>query len=151
VGRYNNTPVNEVMTSYLRVAWIIVQWMAINENNPWSEDDLFDQLVRDHVKPPSYADKIVEDIEADFTDMSTANREREKEKKTLQDRLVALKARLNKTKNIKNPSKAALNTEQAKKRAAIKKEIEEIKDKLANIEAEEQGQDITSEKLLNSQ
>ena len=121
-----------------------MQWMAVNEDN------LFDQLIREQdTKPPSYADKIIEDIEADFTDMSTANREREKEKKTLQDRLATLKARLNKTKNIKNPSKIALNTEQAKKRAAIKKEMEEIKDKLANIEAEEQGKDITSEKLLS--
>ena len=144
------------MINYLRVVWIIVQYMEVSDFGNQSakgelteEEALFMEAIKGE-QIPTYADRIVEEVKAEFEGRATIIKEREDEKRTLSERLVQLKARLNKTKNVKNPSKIALNAEIAKKRAAMRKEIEEIKDKLYNIELEEKGSSMTSENIVNA-
>jgi len=113
------------------------------------EEALFMEAMKGE-KIPTYADRIVEEVKAEFEGRATAFKEREDEKRTLTERLTQLKAKLNKTKNVKNTSKIALNAEIAKKRGVMRKEIEEIKDRLYNIELEEKGSSMTSESLMKA-
>lgn len=135
------------MTSYLRVVWIIVQ-----RSRRSKMDELFESAMseKDDKLKYSIAERIEEEVRTELHDIATANKEREEEKRSLVDKLAQLKIRLNKTKNVKNPSKITLNAEISKKRAVLRKEIEEIKDKLYNIELEEKGSNITSEKLMSA-
>jgi predicted nuclease with TOPRIM domain len=101
--------------------------------------------------PPSYGDRILAEIEEEFKGMKNAITEREKEKATLLERLKSLTSKLKKTKNIKGVSHSDLNVERSKKRGLIRKEINDVKDRLAEIEMEEKGSKTSSADLLQSQ
>lgn len=137
------------MINYLRDVCLTVQGME-SKIHFSEEDELTMLLNQGSEKRPSYADQVVQNIEAEFKGIRTATKEREEEKLSLQQKHAALKSKLGKMKNIRNPNKVALNTEISKKRALIRKEMEDIKERLAVIETEEQGSSITSQKLTSA-
>ena len=114
-------------------------------------DDLFDEIDRNLTeKPYDYAEQVMEKIENDYRQPGIEVNEREKEKAELKLKLGELKRKLHQSKNIKNVRKTEINKALADKRKQIKAEMEILKDRLYQIDIEEKGADVSSQKLVDS-
>ena len=101
-------------------------------------DNLLDIALKENA-PKTFADKIVEQSEANFLGPSNdADQSRKEEKESLLLKLKELRKRLAKTKNVKsmNALVRQRNNLSAEKRKQINEEIERIKDKLFIISEE---------------
>ena len=113
-------------------------------------DNLLDIALKENA-PKTFADKIVEQSEANFLGPSNdADQSRKEEKESLLLKLKELRKRLAKTKNVKsmNALVRQRNNLSAEKRKQINEEIERIKDKLFIISEETLGSKIDPETLL---
>lgn len=102
----------------------------------------FEKLFNDAIKGnerKTFADKIVDEIEDTYKNLSEDVKSRKLEKEKIESQIKTLNKRLQKTKNVKNIKHTKDNTEKSTKRKQIKKQIEQLKDQLEGIEIEESG------------
>lgn len=113
-------------------------------------EQIFSELVDQNEEPKfSYADTIVKGIENEYQNLPDVKAERKKEKESLSKKLKDLQGKLKKVKNVKNHRAVEQNTKKAELRSRIRKEIEDIKDKLHAIDLEEKGSEVTSNQLMD--
>lgn len=124
-------------------------------------DDLFDECCRDEkyrepVSKASIADKLIVDAEAEFTGMSTAHIDREKEKKELEDTIKSLGIQLSKLKNPSNTAKLSTQKRELitkklnEEREKIRKHIKQCKVRLDEIELETPKEEPKAENKPNN-
>jgi len=113
-------------------------------------EQIFSELVDQNEEPKfSYADTIVKGIENEYQNLPDVKAERKKEKEGLSKKLKDLQGKLKKVKNVKNHRAVEQNTKKAELRSRLRKEIEDIKDKLHAIDLEEKGSEVTSNQLMD--
>lgn len=113
-------------------------------------DNLFQMAKKESTdKPYNYADEIMESLEKEYLLPQTMMNEREMEKKELNLKMGTLKRKLHQNKNIKN-SRSPANRTRADNRKKIREKIERIKDRLYEIQLEEQGSNISSKDLTGT-
>lgn len=112
--------------------------------------EYIDELVAT-TKQKSYADKLIDDIEKEYKNLSKEPEDREKEKKELGDRLREVKSKLKKTKNVRGVNHRAANEAQAEKRRKLRQEMKDIEDQLSLIEMEEEGTTFSTKAMLDKQ
>lgn len=112
-------------------------------------EDLFDEGANDekYREPVNYVkhsvDKLVTNIEAEFTGADTAEFSRAKEKAEINDKIKDAETRLKKiknpqgTQNLSPDRRAAITIKLSEKRESVRKEIERYKLRLSEIEIEE--------------
>lgn len=102
----------------------------------------YEHLFQDVCDESNYADRITATIEKEFKSMGLEKKEREDEKKALEQELIALKKDYRKCKNIRNTKMAKANQSNAAKRKIIREKMEYVKMRLEEIGDEEKGSEI---------
>lgn len=106
-------------------------------------DDLFRDAEKDNIddviKSKTFAEKVIDKVEDEFTGFSEEHKSRQKERADLREKMAKLRKDINRCKNIKVPSKLHLNKGVAEKRAKLKAKLDFCKLRLDEIDAEEQG------------
>ena len=112
--------------------------------DPKELETIFAAEAKKYVKQ-TYAEEAIEKVEQEYKNMGTNNESRNDEKTRLNKKLAELTTRLRKIKNPKNVRVAAgASSSMASKRMTIKTEIEQIKDRLYEIQVEEKGSSMDS-------
>lgn len=117
--------------------------------NAESENYLPEQEVPNDIDY-DYGQKVMAEIESEYRGLGSIKAEREKDRAKLNEKIRRLQHKLRTLKNVRNHRLININKDMASKRKAIKAEIERLKDLLYNIDEEENGASVTSEKLVES-
>ncbi len=101
-------------------------------------ENLFLELNEEYTpkKPLTEGEKVIKNAESQFIAYSEDELERRKEIADVKARMKSLQIKLSQTKNIKNPKMVAANEKMAQRRIQLKKNIEECKLRLEDIDLE---------------
>lgn len=113
-------------------------------------DDLFEQVKQEN-DPDKYedaGDKLINRVEKEFKEISPEEIERQNEEVMYKKKIKKLQNQLRKCRNIKNHRFRHLNTERAKKRKEIRKQINQIKLDLGDIQSERKGSCLGSRDIM---
>jgi len=87
--------------------------------------------------PKTREEKVMENVEQEFTGFSEERRSRQKEKTQIYDQIRVLRKKLRRFRNLRNSRQRHVNEQRAKKRAEFRQEMERLKVRLQEIEDEE--------------
>ena len=90
-------------------------------------------------EPVDYADRVVKRIEDAYRGLPSAALERDEEESELKKKLQKLEVDLASVRNVKNAKLVKINARLAEKRKLIRKQIEDVKDRLYVLEKEKEG------------
>ena len=107
-------------------------------------NNLFDDLIKteeqNHKPPPSEYEKIVIKVAEEFSGGNEKLKARNKEKEEIKVKITKLKRDIKKNRNIRNYRMRSSNKKRADKRADLNVQINELEQKLKDLDLEDSSQ-----------